>query len=131
MAIGLIAGIVFLFEPKWTPSGLLKDVSISLWSNSWVNWPTLERFALIGALIGSIVIASVITHSFHLQTLKLKEILRHLLAGILMGVGAALAGGGNDSQLLLALPSISPAGVATVLSIVVGIYLVRRLLSYT
>ena len=44
-----------------------------------------------------------------------------------MGVGAAIASGGNDSQLLLSLPSLSPAGVATVLSMLVGIYTGRKI----
>ena len=126
MTIGLIAGVVFLFEPKWTPSGLLKDISVSLWSNSRVNWPTFERFALIGALVSGMVVAAVMTRSFQLQAFKSKEVLKNILAGMLMGLGAAFAGGGNDSQLLLALPSLSPAGASTVASMVLGIYLVNR-----
>ena len=57
------------------------------------------------------------------------DVLRHSSAGVLMGIGAALAGGGNDSQLLLALPSLSFAGLATVLSILCGIYAVHRVRS--
>ena len=47
----------------------------------------------------------------------------HLLAGIMMGLGAALAMGGNDAQLLFALPALSPAGFVAVLCILLGIVL--------
>ena len=39
-----------------------------------------------------------------------------------MGMGASLAVGGNDSQLLLALPAFSPAGFVAVFSMLVGIW---------
>ena len=38
-----------------------------------------------------------------------------------MGLGASLALGGNDSQLLIALPAFSPAGVVATISIILGI----------
>jgi uncharacterized protein len=40
---------------------------------------------------------------------------------LIMGIGASLALGGNDSQLLIALPSFSPAGAVTIFSMVIGI----------
>jgi len=43
-----------------------------------------------------------------------------------MGIGAAIASGGNDSQLLLGLPSLSPAGVTTIFFMLCGIALVKR-----
>ena len=129
MGIGLMAGVVFLFEPKWTPSGFLKDISFAIANNSPDNWPAIERSALIGALLGGMITAAIFGSAFRLELVNLKVILRHLFAGTLMGTGAAIAGGGNDSQLLLGLPSLSPAGIATVASMVLGIYLVKRFLS--
>tara|TARA_R110001583_G_scaffold154593_1_gene306285 strand:- start:1231 stop:1395 length:165 start_codon:yes stop_codon:yes gene_type:complete len=40
-----------------------------------------------------------------------------------MGVGASLAHGGNDTQLLLALPALTPAGFTAILSMVAGIWI--------
>ena len=128
MGIGLIAGVVFLYEPRWTPSGFLKDISLAVRNNSAGTWPSIERYLLITTLLGGMIIAALLSNSFKLELVSIRVILRHLLAGTLMGTGAAIAGGGNDSQLLLALPSLSPAGVTTVLSMVLGIYLVKRLL---
>lgn len=44
-----------------------------------------------------------------------------------MGIGAALAKGGNTSQLLLTLPVFSPAGIGAVASMLVGLYLGLRI----
>lgn len=40
-----------------------------------------------------------------------------------MGIGASLALGGNDTQLLLALPTFSPGGVVSVLGMLAGIWI--------
>ena len=68
------------------------------------------------------VTAAVWTRSFEFRLLSIRQAVRHLLAGILMGLGAVMAGGGNDTQLLVAMPIFSPAGFATVACIVLGIY---------
>ncbi len=126
LAIGLMAGIAFLYEPQWTPSGLLKAISLAVWDGDASRWPSMERFMLIAALITGMAVAALWTRSFKLVWSNWRGYFRHGLAGILMGIGAALANGGNDSQLLLALPAMSPAGVVTVLSMLLGIYVVRR-----
>lgn len=129
LTIGLMASIVFFYEPKWTPSGLLNGISKSLWNNDSAQWPSTERFILIAGLIGGMVAAALHTRSFKLSLSTWKGYLKHLSAGILMGIGAVTASGGNDSQLLLALPSCSPAGVTTVIFILLGIYLGRRIVN--
>ena len=65
--------------------------------------------------------------SFRWPRLSGRLLIKHLSAGVLMGVGAAIASGGNDSQLLLTLPALSPAGWATVASMILGIVLGRKL----
>ncbi len=130
LGIGLTAGIVFLTEPKWTPSGLLKDMSLSIWHQDSGMWPADSRFVLIASLIIGMIVAAVHRKTFKLIPLQKTHCLRHLLAGCLMGVGAAIASGGNDSQLLLGLPSLSPAGITTVLSMLVGITLGGKLVLF-
>jgi len=130
LLIGLMASIAFLYEAKWTPSGLLRDVSLSVWHKDPLFWPSVERFSLAAALIGGMLIAALWSHSFKIEGANWPVVFRHLFAGILMGVGAAVASGGNDSQLLLALPALSPAGGVTVLSMLGGIYLGRVLIGY-
>jgi hypothetical protein len=127
LMIGLIASIVFLAEPHWTPSSLLKDMSFSLCAIENSVWPAMSRFVLIIALIGGMLIAAFRANTFSLLPVGLQDSFKHLAAGTLMGIGAAIANGGNDTQLLLALPSFSPAGFTTVLFMLVGIFIGRKI----
>ena len=61
------------------------------------------------------------TKRFALQGANVRVYVVHLLAGIFMGMGAALALGGNDTQLLVFLPSMSLASVVTMMSMFAGI----------
>ena len=47
LGIGLLGSLVFLIEPKWTPSSLLKDMSYSYWLNDYSLWPNMSRYILI------------------------------------------------------------------------------------
>lgn len=131
LLIGVMATTAFLYEPKWTPSGLLKDLSLAVWHRDSSRWPSVERFVLLGALVGGMLLAAVYSRSFSLSLAGSRALLKHLFAGVLMGLGAAVASGGNDSQLLLALPALSSAGGVTVASMLMGIYLGRKLVSYS
>jgi len=122
LSIGMMASIVFLYERHWTPSGLLKDISLFVWYGNDREWPSLERFILMFSLVLGMLVAAVFTRSFMFKWMTIKQLLRHLFAGILMGMGAVLASGGNDTQLLLALPVFSPAGLVAVIFMLLGIY---------
>ncbi len=122
LGIGLMAGFVFLYEPHWTPSGLLKSMGTSLWHGKAEDWPSSERFILMISLLVGMVSAALFTGSFSLRLSSIRRLGKHLVAGVLMGFGAVMAGGGNDTQLLVAMPVLSLAGVFSVLSIIVGIY---------
>ena len=123
MGIGLLAGFLFLYEPRWTPSGLLHDVSAAGLHGDNSRWPSLPRYYLLLALIGGMMVAAWRTKHFDLKFPRWHVWLIHLLAGTLMGLGASLAMGGNDSQLLLALPALSPAGFLAVTCMMLGIAL--------
>ncbi len=129
MGIGLLASFLFLYEPGWTPSGFLNDLSAAALHGETSRWPLLPRYFLLFALLGGMVIAAWRIKQFDLSFPRWNIWLIHLLAGILMGLGAALALGGNDSQLLLALPVFSPSGFVTVTSMLIGIVLGLNLYS--
>ncbi len=128
LAIGLMASLVFLVEPKWTPSSFLKDLSLSFWPNSDSLIPSGQRVALLIALLLGMASAALYKKSFEFMWLSWRDAILHLLAGVLMGIGAAIAGGGNDTQLLLALPSFSSAGITSVAFILVGIVVGNKIL---
>jgi hypothetical protein len=121
MGIGLLAGFLFLFERGWTPSGLLHDVSTALLTAGHPDWPTLPRYGMFVALIVGMALAAWWTKRFDLKIAKWPVWSLHLMSGILMGVGASLAMGGNDSQLLTTLPAFSPAGFLAVACMLMGI----------
>lgn len=129
MGIGLLAGFLFLYERRWTPSGLLHDLSASLRGAEIGAWPEPHRYAVLLALLAGMLIAVLCSKRFKAGRFGAKLMLVHLLAGTLMGVGAALARGGNDYHLLLAIPFLSPAGLIAVASMLIGLYLGLRVRS--
>jgi uncharacterized membrane protein YedE/YeeE len=123
MGIGLLASCLFLYEPQWTPSGLLHGISTAMFEQNSPQWPSIERYLIIVGLLGGMFLAAWRTQRFKFIESKWQQWIAHILAGSLMGIGASLALGGNDSQLLLALPTFSSAGIVTVLAMLLGIWL--------
>jgi len=121
MTIGLIGGFVFLFDPKWTPSGLLHKISHAVINTDNTLWPPIESYFIFLSLIVGMLVAAWHTKRFEVIRCNWKQCTLHLMAGTCMGVGASLALGGNDSQLLLALPTLSPGGITAVLGMLTGI----------
>ena len=76
----------------------------------------------MAALLSGMISTAVIAKTFDLRGFKFPGLVKHLCAGILMGCGAVMANGGNDTQLLVAMPALSLAGYASVISIIIGIY---------
>lgn len=122
MAIGLIGGFVFLFDPKWPPSGLLHKISHATVNPDNRLWPPKESYFLFIALLTGMLSAAFYTKKFEIIKSSWKEWSLHIMAGTFMGIGASLALGGNDTQLLLGLPTFSPAGAVAVLGMLVGIW---------
>ncbi len=123
MGIGLLASGLFLYEPQWTPSGLLRDISTAMFEQSSPQWPSIKRYLIFVALLGGMFVAAWRTRRFEFVKSNWQQWIAHIFAGSLMGLGASLALGGNDSQLLLALPTFSSAGIVVVLSMLLGIWL--------
>lgn len=123
MSIGLIGGFVFLFDAKWPPSGLLYKLSHALVGANNALWPEIESYLLFISLLLGMFTAAWHAKRFELLSSNWKQWILHSVAGTCMGIGASLALGGNDSQLLLALPTFSPGGFVSVLGMLIGIWL--------
>jgi len=123
MSIGLIAGFVFLFDPKWPPSGLLHKVSHAIASSDNALWPPKESYFLFLSLLLGMLSAAWHTNKFEITRSNWRQWFLHIIAGTFMGIGASLALGGNDSQLLLALPTFSPGGIVAVIGMIIGIWI--------
>ena len=124
MVFGALAGVLFLLEPHWSPSDYVRDVGTALSGDMWrMQLPDLLRTALITCVILGMTASALLRGSFSAKSLRPGSALIHLIAGIAMGVGSALAMGGNDKQLLTGLPGLSPGAIVTVLGMLTGILL--------
>ncbi len=123
MGIGLLSGFLFMLQPHWSPSSLLQGIANASVHDMHNAWPDTGRFLVMLALLTGMLIAAWLSHRFVWQPIATLRLLLHLTAGTAMGLGAAMAMGGNDAQLLLGMPSFSPAGILTVIFMLLGIYL--------
>lgn len=76
-----------------------------------------------GAAVLGMVGSAVLRGSFRLRRFRLAAALRHGMAGVAMGAGAALIPGGNDGLILFGLPALSPHALPSWLAIIVGVAL--------
>lgn len=129
MGIGLLGGFLFLYHPQWPPSGLLHDLSRAILDKDDAYWPDFTRYLLFISLLMGMCFSALRSKQLSWAVPNIKYWLIHLFAGILMGIGASLAMGGNDSQLLLALPTFSLAGLIAVVAMIAGIYLTTEIVS--
>ena len=118
---GITASILTLLEPQWSPSQLLKDLSYTAYHRDVQVWPEVERYLIIVGLVFGMALGAKNRLALTSFQFRPNQILSHSLAGFIMGLGASLALGGNDSQLLISLPAFSPSGVVAILSIIFGI----------
>ena len=125
LVFGLLATSLFLLQPNWPPSRLIQDMGGAIFSPDVVDWPELQRYIMLMALSAGMWLAAIRNHEFRFRMFTIKSILRHLPAGILMGIGGAMALGGNDSHLLLGLPTLSYASLAAVIGMLTGILVER------
>lgn len=121
MSLGLISGFVFLYEPNWPPSSLLHRISKAIVTHDNSILPSINNFIIMMVMALGMFSAALRNKSFKLVKTNKQQILLHTTVGVGMGIGASLALGGNSSQLLLALPALSPAGFIAISSIILGI----------
>lgn len=140
--------------PAWTGGILLALVNIMMfaydkpWSaadgvRNWGDWvfntlniadkiiipPHLYSTSLlnIGVIAGAFA-AALLARQFRIQGAPPIELLKGLIGGTLMGIGAALAFGCNIGGFFSAISALSMAGVAMMLGLMIGVYIGLRLL---
>lgn len=101
--IGLINGALLILSPGWPYTNLLMDLAGSTgMSLAWRGLMTLVF--ILGAVAGALN-----TGLFRPHAGGIRRWARCLAAGMLMGVGATLVPGGNDTMLLVGLPLVLPS----------------------
>lgn len=125
--VGMLAGVVFLLQPLWSPSDFIRDLGLAIVHKSPKGLPSLDRVMILAGMMLGMMMGAWRHGRFHLSTPNRIALLKHFPAGALMGVGTALALGGNDFQLMLGLPGFSPAALAAIAGMLLGITMVIQL----
>ena len=122
--IGVLGGILFLYQPNWPPSALVNDISYAVVGPQETVWPEIKRYLLTISLLSGMFYAAYSKRDFKWRKTRLLDWPLHLFFGTIMGFGSSMALGGNDAQLLIALPNFSLASVVAILSMLIGITVV-------
>jgi toxin CptA len=102
---GLLAGLVYARSPGWSYGSTLEALAHGrLDLGQWRG----ELYAL--SLFAGAIGAAALGGQFRLQRLMPWRVLRCLCGGAILGYGAALIPGGNDSLLLWAIPGLTLYG---------------------
>lgn len=121
MLVGILAGAVFVLQPAWSPSDFVRDLGVAVLTRNPAKLPAFERIAILAMMLLGMGIAAWRYRRFKILFPDMKGAVKHFTAGTLMGAGAAAALGGNDFQLLLAIPALSLAGLLAIIGIVLGV----------
>jgi len=121
MLVGISAGCLFLYEPAWSPSDFVRDAGLNLMTGTSPP-PSFMRALILLAMLLGMAAGAWRFGRFRWVLPAGGEIGKHLGSGLLMGIGSALALGGNDFQLLLALPALSLASLSAIASMLLGIW---------
>jgi uncharacterized protein len=94
-------------------------------------WPATGRWLLLVAVLLGMLLSTIQRSGFHPDFRPKAAWLRNLAGGLLMGLGVAMAPGGNDTFVLYGVPNLSPnalpAYVAMSLGIVAALLIARAL----
>ena len=120
LLLGALTSALYTFEPQWTPSVFIYDLSRMFWAMD-EGALTVQRVAVFGMLLLGMLVYTLKRRTFCYQRLQWLPVVRHLLAGMLMGIGASMMLGGNDSQILLVFPTMTWVGAVPLAAIVLGV----------
>lgn len=118
-AIGLLVSVLFFIEPVWAPSRLVQDLGLSIVEDK--QAPSIYRSALALMMLIGMWVSVMIYRDKRFRWPTINKSIRHSFAGVMMGVGGAIALGGNDSQILMGIPSMSFGAMTAIAFMLIGI----------
>jgi uncharacterized membrane protein YedE/YeeE len=94
------------------------------------DWPPTVRWVVLVAVLAGMLLSTLQRGSFRIDWRPRRVWLANVVGGLLMGLGTALAPGGNDALALYGIPILSPNALPTftalAFGVVVGLVLMRR-----
>ncbi len=119
MLIGLAAGLIYLIQgPSGYASTVQQGIEALLGRQ---DSPAAARWVLLAAAMAGMLTSTLQRGSFRFDWKPRPSWLVNLFAGALMGLGVALAHGGNDSLVLYAIPILSPHALPGYAALAVGV----------
>jgi len=121
LLIGFSSGIIFLNYGSPGYSTTYQQVIEGLIGSR--SFPQAGRVVLLLCVLLGMLVSTLQRCSFKLDARPRRVWLRHLFGGTLMGLGTALAPGGNAALVLYGIPSLSPHALPALTAMMVGIAL--------
>ena len=119
LLLGFSGGALYTLHDAWTYTNAIKRQVQSLWLP--IEQPVAINLLLFLALFGGMLLSAWQRGSLRLRWRRIPAWPRHLVGGTLMGVGAVLIPGGNDTLMLKSLPGFSPHAIPTFIALLCGI----------
>lgn len=119
LMLGVCSGLLFLLEGNWTYTNYLREQTKS-WFFDGIP-PGWLRGILVLALFVGMLVSSIHQGSFRWRWPSSHSWLRRSLGGALMGAGGALVPGGNDTLILVLIPTLSAQAFASYVALLAGI----------
>ncbi|SPE26532.1 conserved membrane hypothetical protein [Burkholderiales bacterium] len=118
--LGIAGGLLFAITGAWSYSNFLRSSVLHQLGDAMA--PSLWHGVLIGALLVGMIVSAVQrrSHAWRWPATGAGW-LRHAGGGALMGTGAAMIPGGNDTLLLNGLPALSAAATGAYVFMLAGI----------
>ncbi len=120
LVVGLTNGVLYTLHGGWAYTSAIRQAVEHLAAPTAPS-PSATVTLLALALFAGMVASSRLRGSLRLQPGTPDAWLRHFGAGLLMGIGAAIAPGGNDDLVLRTLPLLSPHAPAAFIAMLAGI----------
>lgn len=119
LLLGVASGLLFLLEGTWTYTNYLREQTKSWFfdgiSTGWV------RGILVLTLFVGMLASSFHRGSFSWRWPNMNNWQRRVLGGFLMGSGGALVPGGNDTLILVLIPTLSLQALTSYVALLAGI----------
>jgi hypothetical protein len=117
--LGMIGGLLYGVKGAWSYTYYLRTQIDSAYHGN--AGPPLLHAALFAALFAGMLASALQRRSWQFRGASLRALLPHAGGGWLMGIGAAMVPGGNDTLMLVGLPTLSLWALAAYAALLAGI----------
>ncbi|MBW2082028.1 MAG: YeeE/YedE family protein [Deltaproteobacteria bacterium] len=132
--IGIMSIITFAWARPWGVAGGLRNwgdwffAAVGLYSHKplspWISTNSILTLGLLWGAFGS----ALMSKQFAFRPAPGLELIKGIVGGILMGTGAAMAGGCNVGGFYSAMSALSASGISMMVGLIMGAYLGLRYL---